>query len=33
MKSWVCYRCGHGFIHARYLVTHLWLLHNERPAI
>jgi hypothetical protein len=29
MKNWCCYRCGHGFIHARFLVAHLIELHGE----
>ena len=29
---WRCYRCGRGFAHARYLVTHLIDLHNEQPG-
>ena len=30
MKSWTCYRCGRGFVHARFLVTHLIELHGEQ---
>jgi hypothetical protein len=26
---WKCYRCGRGFVHARFLVTHLIELHGE----
>lgn len=33
MKLWTCYRCGHGFIHARFLVTHLIALHGETGAV
>jgi hypothetical protein len=30
--SWWCYRCGRGFGHARFLVTHLIEIHNESAA-
>ncbi len=29
MARWKCYRCGRGFVHARFLVTHLIELHDE----
>lgn len=32
MRSWRCHRCGKGFVHARYLVTHLIELHGEGGA-
>lgn len=28
VRSWRCYRCGHPFAHARYLVTRLLNLHS-----
>jgi hypothetical protein len=27
--DWRCYRCGRGFLHARYLAAHLIGLHGE----
>jgi ribosomal protein L37AE/L43A len=29
VKFWRCYRCGKGFIHARYLANHLMQIHAE----
>ena len=33
MTTWRCYRCGRGFAHARFLVTHLINLHSEQVAL
>jgi transposase-like protein len=28
-QRWVCYHCGKGFVHARFLTSHLISVHNE----
>jgi len=32
VKTWTCYRCGRGFLHARYLAAHLIGLHGEQAG-
>lgn len=33
MKLWRCHLCDRGFVHGRFLATHLIVMHAERPVL